>query len=160
MKPFGARHRSFGAWLAIAALALQALWPLIAQAKPRSVTLVPICTVGGETHYVELETGGGDASHEEHCKACPVGAAALASGSQDFFLAATASSAVSAGHASAVDKRFVAYMRSRAPPSFLPVDVNPDLQETKDEEAIAVRHRGARDALAGRGVVRRGVLLG
>lgn len=35
-------------WLAALAMALNALWPLIAQAKPRSVTLVPVCTVQGE----------------------------------------------------------------------------------------------------------------
>lgn len=56
-------------------MALQALWPLIAQAKPRSVTLLPVCTVGGVTHYFELENGDTpldrrSASHHEHCAFC------------------------------------------------------------------------------------------
>jgi len=70
-----ARSRSFAAWAALLAIALQALWPLLAQAKPDSVTLVPVCTVGGVTHYFELK--GGDtplekrsASQHEHCAFC------------------------------------------------------------------------------------------
>ena len=56
-------------------MALQALWPLLAQAKPRSVTLVPICTVDGVTHYFELKNGDTpldrqSASHHEHCAFC------------------------------------------------------------------------------------------
>jgi len=55
-------------------MALQALWPLIAQAKP--ATLVPVCTVGGVTHYVEVPTGGTPAdSQHEHCSFCFTGAA-------------------------------------------------------------------------------------
>jgi hypothetical protein len=57
------------------AMALHALWPLIAQAKPSSVTLLPVCTVGGVTHYFELK--GGDtplekrsASQHDHCAFC------------------------------------------------------------------------------------------
>ena len=56
-------------------MALQALWPLLAQARPRSVTLVPICTVDGVTHYFELKNGDTpldrqSASHHEHCAYC------------------------------------------------------------------------------------------
>jgi hypothetical protein len=69
------KPRTLAAWLAILAMALQALWPLVAQAKPRSVTLVPVCTVGGVTHYIELKgtespVEKGAASHHEHCAFC------------------------------------------------------------------------------------------
>ena len=69
------RARRLSAWAAILAMALQALWPLLAQAKPRSVTLVPVCTVGGVTHYFELKNGETplekrSASHHEHCAFC------------------------------------------------------------------------------------------
>ncbi len=154
----GVRHRSLAAWVALAAISLQALWPLIAQAKPRSVTLVPVCTVAGETHYMELETGGGGVSHEEHCKACPVGAAALASRASAL-VGPEVSFSIPAGAANPAEERFVPTARSRAPPSFLFVDLKPDQQERNDEKAFALRHRGARDAMAGRGVLRRGVLL-
>jgi hypothetical protein len=145
-------------WLAILAIALQALWPLLSQAKPRSVTLVPICTVGGETHYVELETGG-PAPHEEHCKACPVGAAALASMVHAFALPETISSSFRE-EAACAEPRFISHVRPRAPPSFLFVGMPYDKLERNDEEGIALRDRdAARDAAAGRGVLRRGVLL-
>ena len=158
MKQFGARHRFLAAWVALVAISLQALWPLLAQAKPRSVTLVPICTVAGETHYMEVETGGGDVSFHDHCKACPVGAAALASRTSAPVEPETAFS-IPPGEANPAEDRFVPNARSRAPPSFLFVDLNPDQQERNDENAFALRHRGTRDALAGRGVVRRGLLL-
>ena len=56
-------------------MALQALWPLLAQARPRSVTLVPVCTVDGVTHYLELKAGETPlekrtASNHEHCAFC------------------------------------------------------------------------------------------
>ncbi|SRR5581483_7608331 len=67
--------RRSAAWLAALAMALQALWPLIAQARPRSVTLVPICAVEGVTHYYELKGGETplekrSASQHEHCAFC------------------------------------------------------------------------------------------
>ena len=154
----GVRHRSLAAWVALVAISLQALWPLIAQAKPRSVTLVPVCAVAGETHYIELETGGGDVAHAEHCKACPVGAAALASRASAP-VEPEITFSIPAGEANPAEDRFVPSARSRAPPSFLFVELTPDQQARNDEDAVALRHRGARDAMAGRGVVRRGILL-
>jgi hypothetical protein len=69
--------RKLGAWLGIVALALQVAWPLLAVAKPRSVVLVPLCTVDGTTHYLELPTGKAplerSSAHREHCPACFVG---------------------------------------------------------------------------------------
>ena len=67
-------HR-WAAWVAAVAMALHALWPLIAQAKPGSAALVPVCTEGGVTHYFELKTADTplekrSASHHEHCAFC------------------------------------------------------------------------------------------
>jgi hypothetical protein len=69
------RARNLAAWAAILAMALQALWPLIAQARPRSATLVPICTVDGVTHYYELKDADTplekrSATHHDHCAFC------------------------------------------------------------------------------------------
>ena len=66
------------AYLAALAMALNALWPLIAQAKPRSVTLVPVCTVQGVTHYIELPGGNSpleqkSSAQHEHCSYCSFG---------------------------------------------------------------------------------------
>jgi hypothetical protein len=73
------RHRSpVAVYLAVLAISLQALWPLLAQAKPKSVVLVPVCTVQGVTHYIELPSGGTPAekhaaSQHDHCSFCSFG---------------------------------------------------------------------------------------
>ena len=73
-------RRSLPAWLAIFALSLQALWPLLAHAKPAQAPhLVPLCTVDGTTHFVEIPGGKSpaeqrSASFHEHCKLCVFGA--------------------------------------------------------------------------------------
>src|ERR1700682_2347316 len=71
------------AYLAALAMALNALWPLIAQAKPRSVTLMPVCTVQGVTHYIELPGGNSpleqqSSAQHEHCSYCSFGAERVA----------------------------------------------------------------------------------
>lgn len=72
------------ALLAMFAMALSALWPLISQAKPRVPgTQVPVCTIEGITHYVELPAPDTpveqrSSSHHEHCKMCVFGAERLA----------------------------------------------------------------------------------
>lgn len=150
--------RRIGTWLAIVALALQALWPLLAQAKPRSVTLVPLCTVAGETHYVEVETGGGGpaSAHEEHCKLCAPGAGLAVSSFFSMELSGVDETFV---EPRGIEKAATVLIRhSRGPPSLLAVGMTFDNQERNDEKAIAVRHR-AGDAAARRGVVRRGLLL-
>jgi hypothetical protein len=81
------RQRPVAVYLAVLAIALQALWPLLAQAKPKNVVLVPVCTVQGVTHYIELPSGNGApveqhaASQHDHCSFCSFGGerAALAS---------------------------------------------------------------------------------
>jgi hypothetical protein len=73
------RHRSpIAVYLAVLAIALQALWPLLAQAKPKNVLLVPVCTVQGVTHYIELPSSGTPveehaASQHDHCSFCSLG---------------------------------------------------------------------------------------
>ena len=71
--------RKLGTWLGIVALALQLAWPLLATAKPRSVTLVPLCTVDGVTHYLEVRTGKSpleeSPGHGDHCPLCCLGQA-------------------------------------------------------------------------------------
>src|SRR3954447_762370 len=73
------RHRSpIAVYLAVLAIALQALWPLLAQAKPKNVLLVPVFTVQGVTHYIELPSSGTPveqhaASQHDHCSFCSFG---------------------------------------------------------------------------------------
>jgi Protein of unknown function (DUF2946) len=73
------RHRSpVAVYLAVLAIALQALWPLLAQAKPKSAVLVPVCTVGGVTHFIELPAGKAPVeerseAHHDHCAFCSFG---------------------------------------------------------------------------------------
>ena len=68
------------ALLAMFAMALSALWPLISQAKPLVPgAQVPVCTIEGITHYVELPAPDTpveqrSSSHHEHCKMCVFGA--------------------------------------------------------------------------------------
>ena len=72
------------ALLAVLAIAMQALWPLIAQAKPVVPgEKVPVCTIEGITHYIELPAPDSaveksSAAHHEHCKMCVFGAERLA----------------------------------------------------------------------------------
>ena len=65
------------AWFAALAMVLQALWPLLAHARPAEAPiLVQLCTIDSVTHYIELKTGKQtpleqrSASHGEHCKLC------------------------------------------------------------------------------------------
>lgn len=70
--------RKLGTWLGIAAIALQIGLPLVAGSLPKSVALVPLCTVDGVTHYVEVPTGKDlpDTVHGNHCSLCCLGHAA------------------------------------------------------------------------------------
>ncbi|MBV8031192.1 MAG: DUF2946 family protein [Betaproteobacteria bacterium] len=77
------KRRRLGLWLAAFALALHAFWPLISQARPKAVALIPVCTIGGETHYTEVPLGKTpaeeqSASHFDHCSLCSLGGERLA----------------------------------------------------------------------------------
>jgi hypothetical protein len=72
--PAGRNLRS-GTVAAVLAVLLNALWPLLAHAKPADSLLVPVCTLGGETHYIEMERGDSpldqrSQAQHEHCKLC------------------------------------------------------------------------------------------
>src|SRR5436305_11994725 len=74
--------RRLGHWLAILAIALHAAWPLLANARPKSVHLVPLCTVEGITHYLEVPGGTtpldeSTNAHQEHCSFCFLGVGGL-----------------------------------------------------------------------------------
>ncbi len=70
------RHRSPIAWIAAFAVALQALWPLVAQAAPAERTLVlALCSVEHGAKQVEVRLGKSPleeraATHGDHCKLC------------------------------------------------------------------------------------------
>jgi Protein of unknown function (DUF2946) len=77
---FSRLFRRSAALAATAAIALQAFWPLLAQARPRDATLpVVLCSVDGATHGREIGIGKStpleerSASHGEHCKLCVFG---------------------------------------------------------------------------------------
>jgi hypothetical protein len=63
------RHAAFAALLAVA---LQALWPAIAQARPSDSVSVPICSVDGTRHEIQLPVGK-TSDGSEHCKLCVLG---------------------------------------------------------------------------------------
>ena len=69
--------RRFGSWLAILAMALNALWPLLAQAKPGdSGLLIEICTATGMT-WVAADGDGQQPAQKNllpHCAFCSLGA--------------------------------------------------------------------------------------
>ena len=73
------RHRRPVAWLAAFAVLLQALWPLLAHARPRDATLqVPVCAIAGVMHDLEIKLGQTPLDDKsslqgEHCKLCVLG---------------------------------------------------------------------------------------
>ncbi|MGE0873874.1 MAG: DUF2946 family protein [Burkholderiales bacterium] len=75
---------SFPALLAIFAMALHGIWPLLAQAMPRAPALsVAVCTAGGVVYHLDLPAGEsrserGAASFLGHCAFCTSGAGAPA----------------------------------------------------------------------------------
>ena len=138
-------------WLAIGAMALQALWPLIAQARP--ATLVPVCTVGGETHYAEVP-GAPAPADSHHCQLCVAGAAlpcaaVVAASDAVPFISPDAP-------AFSTTILFPLTADARAPP-VLPMVHSNHSRRTESEEALALR--AARPDLGG-GVLRFRVLHG
>jgi hypothetical protein len=144
--------KSLAAWLAITAMALNALWPLIAQARP--ATLVAVCTSSGVTHYVEIPGGSQPAdSHQGHCSFCFSGAALQGSNFEWAPEAVSFSTPKGPGFGSR--DFFLVEADARAPPVFLSVDSNNDNRRT-NETAFALR--AARADLGG-SVLRLGILL-
>ncbi len=121
--------RRFGNWLAILAITLNAAWPLIASAKPKSVHLVPLCTVEGVTHYIELPGGTTPLdqsanTHHDHCAFCFLGLAGLVPSHVDVSLPATTNSdRVAVGEQDSPASPVLLILGARAPP-FSPVVIH------------------------------------
>jgi hypothetical protein len=145
--------KKLAAWLAIAAMALNALWPLIAQARPAN--LVPLCTVGGVTHYVEVPGAPSPAdSHGEHCSFCFVGVALPVADPVHAFEALGSDSPSAIAFSSRTS--FFVEADARAPPVFPSVDSSNDYGRNHEE---AFAFCAARPDLGG-SLVRLGVLHG
>ena len=89
--------RRLGHWLAILAIALHAAWPLLANARPKSIHLVPLCTVEGITHYLEVPGGNSPLddsanAHHDHCAFCFLGAGGVVSSHAELPLPSTGAS--------------------------------------------------------------------
>jgi hypothetical protein len=118
------RRRS-AAWIAALAVVLHALWPLLAHAKPQQAAiLVPLCTVDGTTHYVELPAGkapGGEHAPAQHCKLCTFGAERAFAPPPAAFVALVAEAPPARLHAPAIACSFYSLCRPpaqpRAPPA-------------------------------------------
>jgi hypothetical protein len=121
------RPRRLPAYLAIVAIALQALWPLLAQARPKDVVLVPVCTVQGVTHYIELPIRGAPgepqsdpraASQHDHCSFCTGGGDRIAPSCSSALKAASLPSfAVPASELVLLEYQSPVVARPRAPPA-------------------------------------------
>jgi hypothetical protein len=113
--------RKLATWLGIAAIALQIAWPLIAVAKPRAVTLVPLCTVDGVTHYLEVPTGKAppeeSSSHGDHCALCCLGLGAALVANYGWLPACADAAGALAAPASFLAGFFAFRRGARAPPS-------------------------------------------
>jgi len=64
--------RRLAALAATFGIALQALWPVIAQARPNDSISVPICSADGVRHDIQLPLGK-TKDGSEHCKLCVLG---------------------------------------------------------------------------------------
>jgi hypothetical protein len=154
--------KKIGTWLATLAIALNALWPLIANARPKSAHLVPVCTVEGVTHYLEVPGGRSPldsaATQHDHCSFCFSGAALATQDSVPFAAEAFTQPPVAAG-TSCFSKSSIRLTDARAPP-FSPWMLS--LQPPGREHAKAyLRHGdGALAAARGGRFMRIGVLLG
>ena len=117
------RRNRFAAYLAILALALQAAWPLLAQAQAPSVALVPLCTVDGVTHYLEVPVGkhAPSSSGHSHCALCVLGADAPALVPQNVFAAAPTFSPLLPFHVEVAGPQSLATTipAPRGPPAYL-----------------------------------------
>jgi hypothetical protein len=66
--------RRFAALAAMSGIALQALLPAIVQAAPKDSISVPICSVDGTRHEIQLPLGNKQTEKSaEHCKLCLLG---------------------------------------------------------------------------------------
>ena len=153
--------KRIGTWLGVAAIALQIGLPLLAGALPRPVALVPLCTVDGVTHYVEVPTGKSPADessgHADHCPLCCLGGTALAAARPSLAVAAAAPATRFVHEAPPPDDASPGARWARAPP-FPGVVMSGDHELWRnDEEALLAGRDDARAPYGGR-FLRLGVL--
>ncbi len=135
-----------GAWLAALAIGLHALWPLIANARPDSVERVPVCTVEGVTHYLELPGGKtpleqSSAAHHEHCSFCFLGERPALLPSFHFLsIEGAASGTAPSSEYRAFDCQPVVTPAARAPPGSPWVRRQPTTKENDETVSDLVRH--------------------
>jgi len=136
-----------GAWLAAAAIALHAFWPLIATARPQSVALVPVCTVEGVTHYIEVPGGKSpldesSSKHHEHCSFCFLGERlALPGHSQVPPVAHAAACVVPTGEEISFIPQQFGSIAARAPPGSPLVNAKSTTKESHETAFDSGRHR-------------------
>jgi hypothetical protein len=130
--------KKLAVWLGVAAIALQTGLPLLAGSLPKSVALVPLCTVDGVTHYVEVPTGKDlpDGVHRDHCPFCCTGGTALAGQAAPLVSAAAPAAERFDRRSDASPRSLPAAAWARAPP-FSPVVTSNDHELGRsDEEAL------------------------
>jgi hypothetical protein len=154
--------RRLGHWLAILAIALHAAWPLLANAKPKSVHLVPLCTVEGITHYLEVPGGKSpldesSTAHHEHCSFCSLGAHALAHSPALPHLLEPIAERAAALVVTPHVREALLLSGARAPPVSPAVDLISDNLGERDEQASGIRRADLRTAHGSR-LVRLGLL--
>jgi hypothetical protein len=130
--------RKLGTWLGIAAIVLQIGLPLVAGSLPKSVALVPLCTVDGVTHYVEVPTGKDlpDTVHGDHCPFCCTGGTALAAQARPLVSAAAPAAERFDQRSDASPTSLPAAEWARAPPLFPVVTSSDHELGRNDEEAL------------------------
>ena len=155
--------RRLGHWLAIVAIALHAAWPLLANARPKSVHLVPLCTVEGVTHFIEVPGGTTPLdqsanAHHDHCAFCFLGAGGLLPSHVDVLRSpAIGAERVELGVGALPHSAPLVLLGARAPP-LSPV-VSSDHNFGRHSETDYFAGRAAR-ALRGERFVRLGLLHG
>src|SRR5947207_11869783 len=159
------RVRKLGTWLAILAIALQAAWPLLAAAKPRGVALVPLCTVEGVTHYVEVPTGKtpldeSASTHHEHCAFCTLGAAGLSPSHPDLPISLDAAAERIAPSTEPLRARAVLLVHGARAPPFSQVVTSNDRNFGRQSETALSFGRSGAGATYSSGFVRLGLLHG
>ena len=151
-----------GTWLGIAALSLQLGWPLLAGALPRAVALVPLCTVDGVTHYLEVPAGKDPrdipALHGDHCPLCCTGNAALAGPLPDCAFPGRAPAQELAQEAAFFARPFASQRWARGPPS--PVVVTSTTDHGRNDEIALLVGRAGSGAFDGSRFLRLGLLHG
>ena len=136
-----------GAWLAALAIALHAFWPLIANAQPKSVALVPVCTVEGVTHYLEIPGGKSpldesSSAHHEHCSFCFLGERlALPGHSHVPPVESAAASAAPVGEEIVFIPQQFSSIAARAPPGSPLVRSEAQTKENHETVLAVGRHR-------------------